>query len=161
VWHDPGMSHPRDEVEATVERYVDLRERIESGANTWLDLAAFFTDDVVYIDPAWGRVQGIDAVREFLVESMTGLEDWRFPIQLTAIDGDDVIVKWAQVLPSGHRQSGWTHLVYAGDGKFRFEEDSLNMVHVLEDLKASSWRPRPGFNMPPATPDRDFSVPGS
>src|SRR5258708_3496107 len=100
------MSHPRDEVEATVARYVDLRERIESGASTWLDLAAFFTDDIVYIDPAWGRVQGIDAVREFLVES-----------------------------------------------------DCLNMAHVFEDLKASGWRPGPGFQMPPATPDRNFSVP--
>jgi limonene-1,2-epoxide hydrolase len=154
------MSHARDEVVATVERYVALREQIEEGQATWVDLAGFFTDDAVYIDPAWGRIRGIDAIRGFLVESMTGLEDWRFPIQLTAVDGDDVIVKWTQVLPSGHRQSGWSHLVYAGDGRFSFEEDVLNMVHVLEDLKASGWRPGPGFASPPAEPDRDTSIPG-
>lgn len=154
------MTYPSEEVAATVASYVALRERIEAGEATWIDLAAMFTDDAVYIDPAWGRIQGIDAIREFLVESMTGLEDWRFPIDLTAVDGDDVVVHWAQVLPSGHRQSGWSRLVYAGDGKFSYEEDVLNMAHVLEDLKASGWRPRPGFNPPPAAPDRDFSIPG-
>jgi hypothetical protein len=155
------MSHPQDEVEATVARYVAVREQIEAGDKTWVDLATFFTDDAVYIDPAWGRIQGIEEIREFLVDSMTGLEDWRFPIELTAVSGDDVVVKWTQILPSGHRQSGWSRLVYAGNGTFSYEEDVLNMVHVLEDLKASGWRPRPGFNAPPAEPDRDFSVPGA
>jgi hypothetical protein len=92
---------------------------------------------------------------------MVGLEDWRFPIEFTAISGDDVVVKWLQILPSGHRQSGWSRLIYAGDGKFSYEEDMLNMVHVLEDLRASKWRPQPGFNQPPADPNRDFSVPNS
>ena len=50
-------------------------------------------------------------------------------------------------------------MVYAGDGKFRYQEDLLNMVHVLDDLKASGWRPGPGFAMPPSEPNRDFSRP--
>ena len=50
-------------------------------------------------------------------------------------------------------------MVYAGDGKFRYQEDLLNMVHVLDDLKASGWRPGAGFAMPPAEPNRDFSRP--
>jgi hypothetical protein len=152
-------AHPREEVEAAVARYVAVREQIERGEATWTDLAQFFTDDIVYIDPAWGRVTGIDAVREFMVESMTGLEDWRFPVDFTAIDGDNVVVKWRQILPSGHEQSGLSTLVYAGDGRFRYDEDLLNMTHVLEDLAASGWRPRPGFSAPPAAPNRDFSVP--
>ena len=52
--HDPA------EIRATVDAYVALRARIEEGEATWLDLAEFFTDDAVYIDPAWGRIQGID-----------------------------------------------------------------------------------------------------
>ena len=155
------MSYPKAEIEATVERYVDTRRRIEEGEATWIDLAAFFTDDAVYIDPAWGRVQGIDAIREFLVESMIGFEDWRFPIELTAIEGDNVIVKWTQVLPSGHRQSGWTRLLYAGDGKFSYDEDLLNMAHVIEDMKANGWRPPAGFVAPPKDPNRDFSLPNT
>ena len=50
-------------------------------------------------------------------------------------------------------------LRYAGDGRFDFEEDLLNMSHVLEDLAASGWRPGAGFASPPPNPNRDVSRP--
>jgi hypothetical protein len=159
------MAHPRDEVESVVARYVELRERIGRGEATWTALAELFTDDAIYIDPAWGRIEGIDEIRTFLHESMVGLEDWTFPIEYTAVDGDNVVIKWTQILPgtrpdgSPYSQSGYSTLIYAGDGKFSYEEDLLNMTHVLEDLTASGWRPGPGFNLPPANPDRDVSRP--
>ncbi len=152
------MSHA-DEVQRALDAYVDLRERIERGEATWTDLAGIFTDDAIYIDPAYGRVEGLDAIRRFLDESMRGLEDWRFPIEFTAVDGDNVVIKWTQVLPNGRRQSGYTRLIYAGAGKFRYEEDQLNMVHVLDDMRSLGWRPAPDFVPPPAEPNRDFSVP--
>lgn len=157
--------HPRDEVVAAVEHYCALRERIELGEASWIDLADVFTDDVVFIDPAWGRVEGITELRSFLVDSMKGLEDWNFPIEFVAIDGDNVVIKWIQQLPgtrpdgTRYQQSGSSTLIYAGDGKFRYEEDLLNMAHVLEDLAASGWRPHPGFNAPPDKPNRDFTRP--
>ena len=95
---------------------------------------------------------------------MRGLEDWDFPIEFAAIDGDNVVVKWLQLLPgarpdgSRYQQSGSSTMVYAGDGKFRYQEDLLNMVHVLDDLKTSGWRPGPGFASPPAEPNRDFAT---
>ena len=159
------MSHPIEEVRDAVDRYVALRAKIEAGDADWPDLADLFTDDVVYIDPAWGRIQGVDEVRHFMDESMRGLEDWDFPVEYTAIDGDTVVIKWTQQLPgtrpdgSRYEQSGYSTLVYAGDGKFSYEEDLLNMTHVLEDLKASGWRPGEGFMMPPAEPDRAFNRP--
>lgn len=159
------MSHPITEVRAAVDTYLALRERIEAGEATWTDLADLFTDDVVYIDPAWGRIQGVDEVRAFMDESMRGLDDWNFPVEYTAIDGDTVVVKWTQQLPgtrpdgTRYEQSGYSTLVYAGDGRFSYEEDILNMAHVLEDLKASGWRPGPGFLAPPANPDRAFHRP--
>ncbi len=58
-------AHSRDEVEAVVERYCDVRRRIDAGELPWDALAQFFTDDCVYIDPAWGRVEGIGPVSEF------------------------------------------------------------------------------------------------
>lgn len=148
-----------------MDAYVDVRRRIEAGDATWLDLSAFFTDDAVYVDPAWGRVEGIDEIRAFLVDSMRGLEDWRFPIRFTAIEGDDVVTVWDQVLPGARfdggrfAQTGVSLLQYAGGGRFCFEEDLLNMSHVLEDLAASGWRPRPGFVSPPASPNRDVTRP--
>ena len=106
----------------------------------------------MYIDPAWGRIQGIDELRVFFDESMRGLEDWRFPVTSAAVDGDHLLVRWTQILPSGHQQTGYSTLRYAGGGRFDYEEDVLNMVHVLEDLKASKWRPGPGFISPPPNP---------
>src|SRR5207302_10411634 len=49
------VSHPREEIEATAARYVEVREQIDAGAKTWTDLMPVFPDDVVYIAPAWGR----------------------------------------------------------------------------------------------------------
>ena len=118
--------HPTTEVRAAVDAYVAMRERIEAGDATWIDLAGFFTDDAVYIDPAWGRIQGIDEIRAFLVDSMRGLEDWRFPIRTVAIEGDDVITVWSQVLPgqrddgTPYQQTGVSMLRYAGEGKFSY-----------------------------------------
>ncbi len=101
-----GHAAPKSKrVRATVDAYVALRERIERGEAHWTDLADLFTDDAVYIDPAWGRIQGVDELRAFFDESMRGLEDWEFPIQFTAIDGDDVVIKWIQRLP-GRREDG-------------------------------------------------------
>jgi limonene-1,2-epoxide hydrolase len=152
---------PREEVQATVDDYLAVRAAIEAGEKTWTDLARFFTDDAVYIDPAWGRIQGIEEIRTFLDESMRGLEDWRFPVNFAAVEGDRIAVSWTQVLPGGRTQNGTSTMRYAGGGKFDHEEDLLNMVHVLEDLQASGWRPNPGFVSPPANPDRDTSFPGS
>jgi hypothetical protein len=45
---------------------------------------------------------------------------------------------------------------YAGGGKFDFEEDLLNLAHVMEDIVASGWQPGPGFTPPPDHPDRNF-----
>ena len=159
------MPYPREEIEATVERYVETRKVIDAGGATWAALAPYFTDDAVFIDPAWGRVEGIDEMKATVFgDAMVGLEDWKFPVEFYAIDGDNVIIKWKQLLP-GQRddgrsweQSGVSTLVYAGNGKFRYEEDLLNMVHVLDDMRASKTKV-PAVAMPPEHPNRDFSRP--
>ena len=159
------MAHPREEVEAAVRRYVELRQRIDAGdeEQAFGILADLYTDDAVYIDAAWGRLEGRPAIDDWLVESMVGLEDWHFPVEFTAIEGDHVIVKWTQVLPtnrpdgSPYTQSAYSHLIYAGDGKFSYEEDTYNMIHVLEDLKASEWAPTKPMNVPPSNPDRNWA----
>lgn len=161
------MAHPREEIQAVVDRYHELRTRIDEGLEPhgFGALADFYTDDAVYIDGAWGRIEGKEAIAQWLVSSMVGLEDWRFPIEFTAIEGDEVVVKWTQVIPgskpdgSAYTQSAYSRLHYAGGGKFDYEEDLYNMVHVLEDLEASGWQPTQPMNLPPRHPDRDWSLP--
>lgn len=160
------MTYPPAEVQAAVDAYVATRERIEAGDGTWSDLAAHFTDDAVFVDPAWGRVEGLEAMRRTVFgDAMEGLEDWRFPIDRVLVQDDTVVVKWRQVIPGAdgteHVQSGVSTLVYGGGGRFRYEEDLLNMVHVFEGIRASGWRPPTGgtAHVPPAEVDRDFSIP--
>ncbi len=158
------MPHPREEVAGAVARYVELRKKIEQGDETSFGvLADLYTDDAVMIDAAWGRLEGRPAIDEWLVNSMVGLGDWLFPIEFTAIEGDHVIIKWTQIIPatkpdgSPASQSAYSHLIYAGDGKFNYEEDVYNMLHVIEDIEASGWTPTEPMNIPPAHPNRDFS----
>jgi limonene-1,2-epoxide hydrolase len=154
------------EVRATVDAYVALRERIEAGDATWTDLATMFTDDAVYIDPAWGRIQGIDELREFFDESMRGLEDWDFPIEFTAIDGDTVVIKWTQQLPGARARRQPLRAVRCLDvGLRRRRKVLLRGGPAQHDPRArgpqarAAGRPGEGFMMPPAQPDRNFARP--
>lgn len=160
------MTHAREEVEATIQRYIAVRDEIDAGRGRWADLAQFFTDDAVFVDPAWGRVEGLENMRASVFgEAMVGLDDWKFPTEFYAINGDQVLVKWLQIMPGAHAdgtplvQSGCSTMLYAGDGKFSYEEDLLNMVHVIEDFSDPGFVHPPSMNMPPAHPVRDFSRP--
>jgi ketosteroid isomerase-like protein len=154
------QTHPPDEILATYQRYVDTRNRVEAGELPWDALAGFFTDDATFIDPAWGRIEGIQAIRRFLVDSMAGLEDWEFPHEWAMVDGDRLIARWQNRLPgrradgSCYQAPGYSLLRYAGDGRFSYEEDLLNMVHVGELIRESGWKPPATFNAPPRHPRR-------
>ena len=149
--------YSKQEVEATHERYLALRGEIGTGAKPWSALADFFTDDATFIDPAWGRIEGIEAIREFFDLSMRGLEGWTFPQEACLVDNDVVISRWKNRLPgqradgSYYEATGCSTLYYAGEGKFRYEEDVLNMVHVYELMKESGWKPGPGIAPLPKT----------
>ena len=155
-----------DEARAAYERLVDARNRVERGELKWSALCdEFFTDDIVFIDPAWGRNEGRAAVADFMDRSMVGLEDWTFPEQWTMVDGDRVVSFWWNRLP-GTRPDGrpWqapgvSILHYAGDGRFSYELDILNMAEVFELMKVSDWRPSAAMHRPPDQPDRNPAPP--
>ena len=154
------MSDLETEARDTYSRYVATRERVMAGELGWDALAGFFTDDATFLDPAWGRVQGIENIRQFLKESMAGLEAWSFPHEWTTVDGDRVVSLWQNRLPgeradgSPYQAPGISVLRYAGGGKFSYELDVLNMIHVTELIGESGWRPAEGFNPPPRKPRR-------
>ncbi len=155
---------PEAEAREAYRRLVETRARIDRGELPWSALDAHFTEDVVFIDPAWGRVVGIDAVREFLVESMRGLEAWTFPEAWTMVEGNRVVSLWWQRMgerPDGGRYEcpGISVLYYAGDGRFCYEMDVMNMSHVMELIRETGWKPGPGFSPPPREVDRDVSLP--
>ena len=96
---------------------------------------------------------------------MVGLGDWKFPIEFIAIEGNDVVVKWTQIIPGPVRTGPRTPSrptrgsSMPATGASHYEEDIYNMVHVFEDLAASGWQPTEPMNLPPRSPNRDWSIP--
>jgi len=156
------VSDRADEARATYERYVEARGRVEAGEMPWSALAEqFFTEDAVYIDPAWGRYEGREAICRFMDESMQGLDDWTFPEEWTMVDDDRIVSFWWNRLP-GQRPDGspWqapgvSILDYAGEGKFSRSLDILNMAEIMELIGDSGWVPTAETNLPPKRPDRN------
>lgn len=161
------MSDPiADEARATYERFVSHRDEIDAGRATWASLGDFFTEDAVYCDPAWGRVEGLANIREFFEKSMAGLTGygWSTPENWTMAEGHRLVSQWDQVLgeqPDGTPWSvpGLSILYYAGEGRFCYSLDMLNMTHIGQTMRAMGWTPPPEFNMPPREPNRDVSLP--
>ncbi len=150
----------KDEILETYQRFLAVRNRIETGELKWSALADFFTIDAVYVDPAWGRLDGRDNIIRFMDESMEGLDGWSFPHEWEAVDGNYIIVGWVNRLPGKrpdgtyYQAPGMSRLLYAGDGKFSYAQDLLNMEHVMALIKESGWRPSGNINLPPKNPVR-------
>ena len=150
----------------TYEQFVAIRDEIDVGRKPWSTLADFFTEDAAYIDPAWGRIEGREAIREFFEASMAGLtgHGWSTPENWTMAQGPRLVSQWDQVL--GQRDDGtpWSVpglsiLYYTRDGLFCYSHDMLNMTHIGQTMRDMGWKPPAGFNMPPRQPNRDVSLP--
>jgi len=152
----------------TYERFVATRNEIDVGNRPWSALADYFTEDAAYIDPAWGRIEGREAIREFFEASMAGLTGygWSTPENWTLAQGHRLVSQWDQVL--GHRKDGTPWMVpglsilyYAGNQLFCYSHDMLNMTHIGQTMREMGWEPPNIFNMPPRKPNRDVSLPSA
>lgn len=155
------------EAVARYREFVAMRDEVDAGTRSWSDLAlAFFTEDAVYIDPAWGRIEGREAIRDFMEKSMAGLtgNGWATPENWIMVDGPRVVSQWDQVMGENAEGRPWvvpglSILYYAGNGLFCYSHDMLNMTHVGQTMREMGWRPPKEFNMPPRQPVRDVSLP--
>ena len=152
----------------TYERFIQTRDDIDEGKYGWEKLADYFTEDAVYIDPAWGRQETREGIRKFFVASMAGLTGygWTSPERWTMTDGHRLVSQWDQVMGTDEqgnerRVPGLSILYYAGDGLFCYSHDFLNMTAIGETLKAMAWQPPAEFNMPPRKPDWSTDMPGA
>jgi len=116
----------RAEVEAAFRRYWQIGNIEER----WSDWADCFTEDVVYVEHVLGRMRGREAVRAWITKLMPqnphvhGCLDW------VVIDGPRVVYGMTNRYynPRGPEHPpidfpGMSHITYAGDGLFSFEED--------------------------------------
>lgn len=135
------MGHPREEIQATLERFVEANRLAEQDGN-WERLADFYTDDAVYVYAglaANGMVEahGRDEIRsQVLARDMEPYRGWTFPHEWAVIDGDRIVTRWQNrapgVRPDGSciEAPGISVIEYAGGGKFRYQWDLFDRLSV-------------------------------
>jgi len=161
----PSYDDREREALETYRAYVNQRARAQRGEVPWSSIGDFFTDDCVFIDPAWGRIEGRAKMADFFDWSIVGLEGWEFPEMWTIADGDRVVSLWWNRLPGvdadGHpyQAPAMSILHYVGDGKFDYELDLMNMAEIGQVIARSGWAPGKGFRIPDAKPDRNPTPP--
>jgi hypothetical protein len=145
---------PREEIEAAFWEYVK-----RANANDWDAWVDLFTEDVVYVDHYFGVMRGRERVREWMVPLMAGQPELKFPVGFHAIVGDVILNynwnRWPN--PDGSFEpydktpnpsvplDSWPFQFpcmtidrYAGDGKWRYEENLYSAPAYLGIL--TSWQ---------------------
>lgn len=126
-----GRTFDRAEVEEALRNYEKAgQEAVRSGDwNAWADR---FTEDAIYVEHHFGVMRGREAIRSWITSTMQGqVMDLVFPIEFALIDNDVVFIYVPNRFPApdggpGYQFVSATILVYAGDGKWCYEEDIYN-----------------------------------
>ena len=108
----------------------------------WARFADLFTEDEEYVEHAYGTFHGRDAIRPWIVRTMTtfpGSEMVSFPPAWSVLDPDRgrVVCEIRNLMRDPgdgtvHEASNITILDYAGDGLWRREEDVYNPQKFLD-----------------------------
>ena len=102
----------------------------------WAGFADLFSEDATYEEHAFGTFTGREAIRSWVVKTMTsfpGNTMTSFPMAWHVVDAPTrrVICEVRNLMPdpgdgSAHEESNLTILTYAGDGLWSREEDVYN-----------------------------------
>lgn len=134
----------REELEEEFDKY-QARALRAATSHDWREWADQFTEDATYIEHHYGTIGGREAIYNWIQSTM---DEWPnnemiyFPIDWYTIDEDKGWVI-ARVLNrfadpgdgSIHQEANITILHYAGNGKWKYEEDVYNPQHFGEMVK--------------------------
>jgi hypothetical protein len=124
----------RQELQHALEIYNAARDKA-SQTGDWSVWTGVFTEDVHYVEHAFGEFHGREAVRDWITKVMAPFPHMTFPQDWVAFDEEhDAIVFQCQnrlehpTDPNGQpfQFPNWTRLIYAGNGVFSYEEDIYN-----------------------------------
>ncbi|MDP9118493.1 MAG: nuclear transport factor 2 family protein [Actinomycetota bacterium] len=137
----------REELEGAFENYQQTVREI-AATGEWSRFADLFTPDASYNEHAYGRFHGREAIRKWIVSTMTtfpGSSMVSFPISWYVVDEDRgwIICEVQNVMAdpgdaSVHQEPNMTILYYAGDQMFSYEEDVYNPARYLPMVLAWS-----------------------
>jgi len=126
---------PAEEIEGAFADYQAAVAAIAASAD-WASFADLFTEDATYEEHAFGSFTGREAIRSWVVRTMTsfpGNTMTSFPIAWHVVDEPTsrVICEVRNLMPdpgdgSQHEASNLTILTYRGDGLWSREEDVYN-----------------------------------
>ena len=134
------MTLSREDTAAAYARHKAFHE-----ARRWTDLADLFCEDGIYEEPFFGRIEGREAIRDFLERSMRGLDDWEFPFDWIVVDENRVVTRWFNRLPRVRRDgspfefTGISSILYDDDGMIVSQSDAydrIEAVRVLTEAKS-------------------------
>jgi hypothetical protein len=118
-----------------------------AASGEWARFADLFTPDATYVEHAFGTFTGRDAIRDWVVSTMTSFPGdtmSSFPMAWHVVDEptDRVICEVRNLMPdpgngSLHEASNLTILTYGGDGLWSCEEDVYNPMRFL--AMAQGW----------------------
>jgi hypothetical protein len=123
----------RAEVQDALANYNAVVDKC-SETGDWSPFADLFTEDVEYLEHAYGVFHGREELRMWIIDVMKPFPHMRFPHAWIAFDdeNDAVVVGIRNVLDHPTEQGvefefpNVTRLVYAGNGLFSSEEDVYN-----------------------------------
>lgn len=137
------MPYPREEVEATVKRFIDAF-RIADERNEWSWLAdEFYHKDCVYTCPYGGTMlveaRGREEIRATHLgrDMQKGWEGWTFPYESYTFNGDQIVTHWYNRGPgrrpdgSFYQTSGISLITYGGNGKWISQYDLFDIAHQM------------------------------
>lgn len=138
------MSWSRNELE---EAFASFQKNVANCVATddWSGFADMFTEDVTYVEHAFGTMHGREAVREWVVRTMTsfpGSHMTKFPPTWYMVDEERGWIVCEINNPmtdpgdgSEFETANITILHYAGDNLWSYEEDAYNPMNFFRTAK--------------------------
>ena len=134
----------RDELERAFASYCEINEKA-SASGDWAAWADKFTEDVHYVEHAYGEFRGRETVRKWIADVMAPFPHMDFPMDWVIYDEQRgwVVFQCQNRLRHPSDPDGeafqfptWSLIKYAGNGKWSYEEDTYNPAEAAEVIQA-------------------------
>jgi ketosteroid isomerase-like protein len=130
----------REEIEAAFKQHEQVVVEIGNSWD-WSRYADEFTEDATYVEHVYGRFEGRENIRDWIVSTMNTFPGSEMPLYPTSWHAIDEEKGWvfSEVLNtmrdpgdgSVHQRPNITILKYAGDGLWSYEEDAYNPMNFM------------------------------